>query len=174
MIRSIYYRLWQFWRLLIQRLSPAELAQVQNWLPPSLFAVFRQMTPAEQCHAYCVWRTLKTQGQTDADLLIAALLHDVGKSRFPLAAWEKAVIVLGIRFAPRTAHLWGNHSGKLTWWTRPFVVARRHPAWSAEMVSAAGGSPLAVELIRRHQDQLTPTAEHYQLLSELQSADNNN
>ncbi|MBM4423164.1 MAG: HD domain-containing protein [Chloroflexi bacterium] len=172
-MRGARYRLWQFWRLITQRLSPDELTQVREWLPPSLFDVFRQMSPAEQHHAYSVRHTLAAQGQTNPDLLAAALLHDVGKSRMPLAVWEKVAIVLGFRFAKRLATAWGSREGGSRW-RRPFVVAMQHPAWGAEMVNAAGGSPTLVELIRRHQDRITPTEDLYDLLSALQSADNSN
>lgn len=173
-MRAARYRLWQFWRLITQRITPNELVEVRGWLTPELFVVFSRLNPAEQHHAYNVRRTLMTQGQTNADLLIAALLHDVGKSQLPLAVWEKAVIVLGSRFAARTVRAWGNRLGPPTWWRRPFVNAQQHPAWGGQMVAAGGASPLVIELVKRHQDKITPTDPLYDLLSALQSADNSN
>ena len=166
------YRLWQFWRLITKRISPAELVEVQATLTPQLFAVFGQLNPAEQHHAYNVRRTLIAHGHTQSDLLIAALLHDVGKSKMPLAVWEKVAIVLGNRFASRTVSGWGN--GPATRWRRPFVNAQQHPAWGAQMVAASGASPLVIELVKRHQDKITLTDPLYDLLSALQSADNQN
>jgi len=168
------YRLWQFWRLITKRISPGELAEVRGRLRPELFAVFCRLNPAERHHAYCVWQTLQAQGHTDPDLLAAALLHDAGKSYMPLAVWEKVAIVLGMRFLRPAVTALGNRPGPARWWTRPFVNAMQHPAWGAEMVSAAGGSPRAVELVRRHQDKVDPDDALYKLLSALQSADNSN
>lgn len=168
------YRLWQFWRLITQRISSDELAEVCGWLAPELFGVFRRLNPAEQHHAYWVWQTLRRQGHTDPDLLGAALLHDAGKSRMPLAVWEKVAIVLGMRFLRPAVTVWGSRPGPIRWWARPFVNALQHPAWGADMVSAAGGSPRIVELVRRHQDKVEPGDELYELLSALQSADNRN
>ncbi|HKZ69783.1 MAG TPA: HDIG domain-containing protein [Anaerolineales bacterium] len=168
------YRLWQFWRLISKRISPDELAEVRGWLTPALFDVFCKLNPAERHHAYCVRQTLAAQGQADPDLLTAALLHDVGKSRMPLAVWEKVTIVLGNRFARPTVTAWGNDTGPATWWRRPFVNYHQHPGWGAEMIEAGGGNPRVVELVRRHQDKVAPDDPIYKFLSALQSADNSN
>ncbi len=87
-------------------------------------------------------------GHTDPDLLAAALLHDVGKIRTHFFLPEKVLVVLVKAGAPRLYRRWG--SGPAGGWRRPFAVSVQHPAWGAEMVAAAGGSPLTVELIRRH------------------------
>jgi hypothetical protein len=168
------YRLWQFWRLITRRIAPGELAQVRGWLAPDLFEVFCRLNAAEQHHAYSVWLTLSGQGHSDPDLRVAALLHDAGKSRMPLAVWEKVTIVLGMRFLRPAAIAWGSRPGPTRWWTRPFVNAMQHPAWGAELVAAAGGSARAVELVRRHQDKIDPGDRLYKLLSALQSADDSN
>ena len=109
------------------------------------------MQPSEQSHSLAILNQLLDQGETNNDLLTAALLHDVGKNRFPLHAWERVVIVLGKAFLPNKTKLWGQ--GQPSGWRRPFVVAEQHPAWSAEMAAQAGASPIAVSLISRHQDK---------------------
>ncbi|MBI4314754.1 MAG: HDIG domain-containing protein [Chloroflexi bacterium] len=164
------YRVTQFARLFTGRLTLQARAEAQTWLAPPLFELFCRMTPAEQYHAYEVRQTLAAQRQVDPDLLTAALLHDVGKTRMPLAAWERALIVLGNHLAPQAADAWGRMGGSPLWWRRPFVVSRQHPAWGAEMVRVAGGAPRTVELILHHQNNhpLDP------MLQALQSADNSN
>ena len=174
MMRAARYRLWQFWGLISRPIAPEDLAEVRGVLTPKLFAVFGRLNPAEQYHAFQVRRALVARGWAQPDLLTAALLHDAGKSNLPLAIWEKTAIVLGGRLAPRAAAAWGSRLDHVTWWTRPFVNALHHPAWGAELAAAAGASPLAVELIRRHQDKVTPDDPLYDLLSALQSADNSN
>ncbi len=165
------YRVWQFGRLLTGRVSAEALAEVRGWLTPPLFELFCHMAPAEQYHAYCVRQTLMTQGHTDRDLLTAALLHDVGKGKMPLAVWEKVMIVLGLKFIPRLAEKWGRAvTVQPSWLARPFAVAVQHPAWGADMVEAAGGSASVASLIRHHQNKSQELA----WLPELQAADNAN
>jgi hypothetical protein len=81
-------------------------------------------------------------------------------------------VVLVKAVSPRLYRRWG--SGPVRGWRRPFAVSVQHPAWGADMVAAAGGSPLAVELIRRHADSLDADrrtrADH--LLRVLQAVDN--
>lgn len=176
-MRRALYRVGQFVRSLSGRLSRERKAQVESWLTPPLFELFCRLTPSEQYHAYHVRQTLAADGHTSPDLLTAALLHDVGKSKMPLAIWERVLIVLGFKFAPARAFRWGTVPDPSSAWVRPFVVAVHHPEWGAEMVKAAGGTELAVELIRRHQEGKEREREkekERELLSVLQHADNSN
>ena len=170
-MRRALYRVGQFGRSLSGRLSREQLTQVESWLTPQLFELFCRLTPSEQYHAHRVRQTLAAGGQTNPDLLTAALLHDVGKSKMPLAIWERMLIVLGFKFVPARAFRWGTGPDPSSAWARPFVVAVHHPEWGAEMVKAAGGTDLAVELIRRHQERKEKEKE---LLLALQEADNRN
>jgi len=189
-MRRALYRLGQFCRSLTGRLNREQFTQIESRLPPPLFELFCRLTPSEQYHAYRVRQTLVRGGHTNPDLLTAALLHDVGKNRIPLALWERVVIVLGFKFAPGRAYRWGLAAGGYSalpdltetshregvkparnfGWARPFVVAVHHPAWGADMVKAAGGTELAVELIRWHQDGKEREKERDLLLA-LQEAD---
>jgi hypothetical protein len=113
-----------------------------------------------------VLERLLADGQTDADLLTAALLHDAGKVRARLSVWERVVIVLGKKLFAGHVKGWGE--GEARGLRRPFVVAAQHAAWGAELALAAGASPRTVELIRRHQEQSGQTDA---LLRALQAAD---
>jgi hypothetical protein len=116
---------------------------------------------------------LREAGYNHPDLLAAALLHDVGKTRYPLSAWDRTVIVVGEKLFPARAKTWGR--GAVDSWRRPFVVRACHPAWGAAMAAAAGARPGVVELIDRHQDKPAEiVTETDRLLVYLQWADDRN
>jgi len=167
------YRVWQFVQALTARpLAPAEWSEVAPILTPSQGALFRKMDANDQRHSLQVMRALIDEGETNRDLLAAALLHDVGKSCYPLRLWERPVVVLIRLFRPFTAVRWGN--GEPVGWKRPFVIYEQHPTWGAEMAAAAGCSSLTVWLIRHHQDRHDTTQKETELLQTLQKADNAN
>jgi hypothetical protein len=127
-------------------------------LTSAQLALFARMQPVEQAHSLKVAKALFERGEMDPDLLIAALLHDVGKVCHPLRLWERAWIVLGRAFFPGLSRKWGAAPQKVeavSFLLRPFIVAEQHPEWGAELALQAGVSPRTAALIRRHQ---TPRA----------------
>ena len=172
-MRAAQYRVGQFFRYWWSRpLSAAERTEVAARLGPRLAALFEQMAPGEQAHSLRVLRRVQAAGsEVPAGLLQAALLHDVGKTRAPIGLVGRAAVVLGGKFLPGLSARWGQ--GTPAGWRRPFVTAAQHPAWGAALCAAAGADPLAVTLIRRHQDKLdaAPDAPEDEWLRRLQAAD---
>lgn len=168
---GLSYRFLQFQRALFARPSSTDMDLVQRTLNPAQFEIFLQLQPSEQAHSLNIFHALRSEGHTHPDLLAAALLHDVGKSRYPLKTWERVVIVLGRIFLPQQTDRWGK--GQPIGWKRPFAIARQHAAWGAEMAANTGGSDILVELIRRHQEALPaePTTPADQLLIHLKRYD---
>jgi len=170
------YRLQQFWQIVTaEPLSAEAWTAVTGLLPaPEQQQLFRQLALSDQWHSVRVMETLQAAGHTDPDLLTAALLHDVGKTKLRLTLWDRTLIVLLSFLLPRKVAEWGQGNGQD--WRRPFVVKARHPEWSAEMAAAVGCSPLSVSLMRRHQDTLPAAAvtPEDQLLRVLQWADDQN
>jgi hypothetical protein len=176
---QVIYRVRQFWHALTEVPAQEDLLQARQVLSPALMALFLRLQPGEQAHSLWIYCQLLQQDQEDQDLLVAALLHDVGKIRHPLRLWERVVIVLGKTWFPERIKAWGRAAPY--GWRRSFVVAEQHPAWGAELAAQAGASPMAATLIRRHQDVLDPDAMtslgeraslEDRLLSRLQSLDN--
>lgn len=170
------YRARQFWLALSTHPTSAELGQAQAVLSTEQMVLFRRQQPGEQAHALHMLLALQAQGETDADLLVAALLHDVGKQRCPLRVWERVVIVLGQAVSPALAQHWGQPAaGDCRGWRKPFIVAAQHPAWGAELALQAGVSQLAAALIRRHQSPLPTDSDQREdtLLRKLQAIDGN-
>lgn len=171
----VRYRLWQFWQIVTAvPLEPAMRAEVAAVLSAQELALFDRFSLNDQWHSYRVMQMLRDAGHTQPALLVAALLHDVGKTRLSLSIWQRSLIVLVSLLLPRQAAVWGQ--GEAVGWKRPFVVKAQHPAWSAAMATAAGSLPQAIELMRRHQDPIAPndTSEEATLLRLLQWADDQN
>jgi hypothetical protein len=154
----IIYRTRQFWHGL--RLTPTagEIDRVRRLLNPAQFDLFFRLQPGEQSHSLAVFNNLSGAGEGNPDLLVAALLHDAGKSLYPLKLWERVWIVLGKAFFPQRSEEWASGNLEdlhdLPFWKRPFVVADQHPQWGANLAAQACSSSLVVSLIRRHQETL--------------------
>ena len=151
----IAYRVRQFWRAVFVSKENNKLEQAQAQLTPAQWALFDQLQPAEQAHALRIYHLLVQQGDIQPDLLVAALLHDVGKLRYPMNAVERAVVVVIKKLAPGLAQGWAELP-EAGWegasdWRKAFILAEHHPAWGAELASKVGVSALSETLIRYHQ-----------------------
>ena len=170
------YRVRQFRQALNAKPSSGDMAEVRQALPTTLYALFTRLQPSEKAHAIQVYRRVKTES-SDPDLLIAALMHDIGKIMQPLKTWERALIVLVQNsflekwLAPPAGE---STDDRQRGWLRALIVAEKHPVWGAQLVRKAGASPVVVRLIRRHQDALSqpPENREEELLRILQTADN--
>jgi putative nucleotidyltransferase with HDIG domain len=169
------YRLWQFWQIVTAvPLEPTARAEIALILSVNELALFERFALNDQWHSYRVMKLLREAGHDQPALLVAALLHDVGKTKQPLSIWERSLIVLASLLLPRQTAVWGQ--GEAVGWKRPFAVKVQHPAWSAKMAAAAGSDSRAIRLIQRHQAPIVPDdqSEEAQLLRLLQWADDQN
>ena len=172
---EVPYRFAQFWWAITARALP-EPAQhkVESILSTSEWELFQRFSPGDQRHGYQVYRTLCAAGHVQTDLLVAGILHDIGKTRVHLSVWDRILVVIGEALFPQEVSGWGKEIAR--GWKRPFVVRAQHAEWGAEMAEAAGSSAIVVDLIRHHQDSL-PTNQigvGDELLHLLQWADNQN
>ncbi len=169
------YRLQQGVRALFAFSQEVDWALVERYLSPPLLALFRQMDRGEQLHSLAVLRDVLAQGDTPTDLAIVALLHDVGKSRYPISVWQKTWAVIVRAVAPSLYYRWSKGS-PLNLWQRPFVVYEQHPLWSAELLRAAGASDVDCWLAAHHaiKGEVAPTPSQSEWLKRLQQADDKN
>jgi hypothetical protein len=145
------YRARQFWLALRAHPTPKAITNARAVLSSEQMELFSRMQPGEQAHALQMLEALRAKGETDPDLLVAALLHDAGKQRCPLRLWERVMIVLVQAGSPALARRWGEVAAAgCKGWRKLFVVAAQHAEWGAELALEAGVSPLVAALIRRH------------------------
>lgn len=164
-VDRIVYRVSQF----VAHLNPRsefvdhELARL---LTPEQFALVRRLPRSDRAHLLSVRRRLEARS-SDPDLLLAALLHDVGKvdrrGRVYLVH-RVAVVLLG--------HWWPHHLDRLAMpsrrtWRHGFYLAREHPRLGADLARSASCNERVCWLIARHADRAVVDAE----LRMLQEAD---
>ena len=138
----------QFRAHLRARVSPGERAGLAAWTTPTQLALFDSMHVADRRHGLDVVASLRDEGVTDHDALLAGLLHDAGKG-------DTGVL-------PRVAYSLGSRHGSWIWRIAGIVPGfgsalgrlQVHAESSAGLAAAAGCSPRTVELIR-HQDAPT-------------------
>jgi hypothetical protein len=174
----ILYRARQFWHSVFLKTAPHSFVQAQGQLTPAQWELFQQLQPDEQAHAVSIFRKLLDQGDYHSDLLVAALLHDVGKLSYRLNPIERTWIVVAQALIPGLARRWGSLPPAgwkgLPGWRKAFILAQHHPQWGAELAHQAGVSPLTEALIRGHQHTNNPSADELEndLLHKLWAADN--
>jgi hypothetical protein len=120
-----------------------ELQALDGWLTPAQRGMFRGMPRADQRHGLDVVARLRAAGATDGDLLLAGLLHDVGKGR-SVRLWHRVGWSLGERYGPGARRMLEVLPG----FGDAFDRMDRHAELSAVLALGAGCSARTAELIR--------------------------
>jgi hypothetical protein len=139
------HRVGQFINHLTARVDPGEEARTRHLLPDAAWPLFTGMPAADRRHALDVARRLLAGGQTDSDLLAAALLHDVAKGH-RLRLWHRVAGVLLHAAAPRALERLAAPDEAS--WRYPFHLYLHHAALSAEAALRAGCGLRTADLIR--------------------------
>jgi hypothetical protein len=124
------------------RVAPDERAELAGWLTPVQLALFDRMHIADRRHGLDVVATLRADGVTDREVLIAGLIHDAGKGQ--TGVWPRVAYSLGQRYG---AWVW-RVSGIIPGMGSPLARLRDHAELSAVLAAHAGSSTRTVELIR--------------------------
>lgn len=169
------YRLRQGLQALFAFMRVVDLDLATSYLSPALLGLFNNLNRGEQLHSLNVLADVLAQGETPSDLAVAALLHDVGKTHYPLAVWQKTLAVLVKTTWPGLYLRWSK-GDVANLFQRPFVVYELHPVWGATMLRQAGASDTACWLVEHHADSLEQWGSHRYapLLKRLQQADDSN
>lgn len=144
---SAAYRIRQFIASLGAGPSPQERQIVAARLSQEQQRLFYAMTARDQGHCLDVFYALRRGGCEDGEVLLAALLHDVGKG--PIRLWHRAAYVLLRATWPRLLARLAQPEGR--GWRRALASLENHAARGAALAEAAGTPATVVELIRHHQ-----------------------
>ena len=170
---ALIYRFGQGMRALLSPATPVDLQLASSYLSAPELRAFQAMSRADQLHSLRVLReVLKMVERPPPVLTAAALLHDVGKSRYHLALWQKTLAVLVKSLRPELTDALGEQEN-LRPWRAPFSVRRHHPRWGGEILRGCHSDARVVWLVERHQRRSTARGDHpcYPLLRLLQAAD---
>ena len=172
-MKQAVHRFEQGIRALLAFARSPDLDLAKQYLSGCEFKAFLSMSRSEQLHSLAVLRIiLSADAAAPNALTAAALLHDVGKSRFHLAVWQKTLSVLVKTFVPPLNRVLSRDE-QATFWRAPFTVRQHHPKWSGEILRNCGSDPTVIWLAERHQEDADLHREHprYALLIRLQRAD---
>lgn len=172
LIHTLAYRLGQVRQQLgfVAPLTAEERAEVAALLPQPAFSLFASMSAADQRHSLRVCQGLRARGQSERDMLTAALLHDVGKAAGRVPFWTRPVIVIGKRCSPRLLTrltVYPVEGSRLPGWRRALSYAWWHAEVGADLAASAGLSELAVHYIRMHHRPDSPELAELHLVDEV-------
>jgi putative nucleotidyltransferase with HDIG domain len=135
-------------------LPESDQALVTNYLDDAGRFLFYQMDMTEQRHSIKVARRLLHEvafrrGIDTERLIQAALLHDAGKVKGELRWFNRIVIGLIRRVAPKLRQRWAMRERQKSWRYACYVDLV-HPERGAYMAQSLGIDSQVVELIRAH------------------------
>ncbi|MFZ3372216.1 MAG: HD domain-containing protein, partial [Desulfitobacteriaceae bacterium] len=150
----MFYRVKQFYKALFPFINPLEIAWVARTLPVSAFSLFRKQALPEQRHALDVTKSLEIELKSLAlnsdeyqNLIIAALLHDCGKSLVRVHLWQRILIVL-IDISPLQLNDYPGAKPKHLALT--LKILHYHALWGEALAKKAGLNQQICLLIREH------------------------
>jgi hypothetical protein len=132
----------QFRTHLAARVSARERSALVTRLTPAQVVLFDAMPVADRRHGLDVVASLRTEGVDDADVLLAGLLHDCGKSNASVVS--RILYALGQAYGGWIVRVAGTLPGLRA----DLAQLRVHPETSAALARDAGCSARTVELIR--------------------------
>lgn len=129
---------------------PAERSALVPWITPTELRLFDSMHVADRRHGLDVVASLRVEGVSEPDLLIAGLLHDAGKGHTGI--WPRVAYTLGGRYG---TWIW-RATAVMPGFSSALVRLRTHAETSAALAAGAGCSTRTVELIRNQDAPLDP------------------
>lgn len=146
------YRIQQFFKSLFVTKSMVDMDFVRKYLSPAQEGVFLRMQAYDRYHSVLFAKTLISNVyKVPNDLIVAALLHDVGKSRYPINSLHRMGAVVARKFVP--ALMDKENEDEVTFLNRTVLVSNHHAEWSEEMATSVEVSDLTAWIIAHHEDK---------------------
>jgi hypothetical protein len=163
-LASPLYRARQFFRGLHPSLTAGELALMHSALNERERALFIAMDPRDRRHSMDMVHWLRARTAPSADVVAAALLHDVGKGR--LLVWDRVAFVVLGRVSKSLRGRLGSPRGMR--FRQALWRLEHHPRLGAEQLTGVSRERV-VALVAAH---LAPDAGADEELLWLAAADN--
>lgn len=170
----------QFVRGFTAQVTPADQLILDEALSGEQRQLFERMPVDAQRHSLNVLHDLRNACHDDADLAVAALLHDVGKvaardAGAYLGLWLRGPMVILEKIAPWSLSKIASPQPSSSW-RYAVHVQNEHPQIGARWAKDAGCSELSCWLIACHQQKQVDGEDsaNVALLKLLQWADNRN
>ena len=147
------YRVGQFLRGFRTAVEPSEIHAIVALLSDPELQLFLSMRPRDRRHGAETMRNVRNltaeRGAEASDaLLIAALLHDIGKG--PLRVEDRVGYVLLQAVSPSLVDRFAQADGGR--WGGALWCLRHHATLGAAQLKAIGSAPLVVSLTAMHHD----------------------
>lgn len=153
----MFYRVHQFLQAIYPHLDTSEISWALDNLPTEASSLFLRQSKSEQRHALDVAQSLMSEKNALTvsnfqNLLVAALLHDCGKSMVSINLWHRVFIVL-MQKMPHS--LWSRLERSGSIFAAPLKTASQHAFWGANLAKRAGLDPEICLLIHDHHSPST-------------------
>lgn len=136
--------LWRTTVALVPTLAHADDRFAARLLSAAEYRLYAQMDVRDRDHACTVTKTLLAEHpDASPELLRAALLHDVGKTKTSYNPLSRIVAAL---YTPSRIPAKPRFSGVRGLWQ----MKRHHDRYGAQMIHAAGGDARVAEIVARH------------------------
>lgn len=152
-VHAVFWRIRQFVHALRTRPDPAVDAELRRLLGrDDLWLLLMRLTPFDRAHHLRAHELLVEDGIDEFDVLMAALLHDIGKADDSVRAHagHRALNVLLGRFAPALLERLTARPGHRV--LHGLYLSRYHARLGAELARTHGASVRCIALIERHDE----------------------